>query len=138
MKVYILQCIHNNERYLYKGSLPDGLSCPNCNRSLKIVTVFDEIIPIEFATLPDYQEAVKEKKQSKSQHNEIEIIMSSTNEPPKVKLNGEVIDSIIELGYEFVTKDHESNGYHNFTVKYVDKKTNTVRTVSANKMVEGR
>ncbi|KGR88714.1 hypothetical protein [Lysinibacillus odysseyi] len=78
-----------------------------------------------------------EESRKESQRNEIEIIMSSTNEAPKVKLNGEVIDSIIDLGYEFVTKDHESNGYHNFTVKYMDKKTNTVRTVSANKMLEG-
>lgn len=85
----------------------------------------------------DKLSAALEESRKESQRNEIEIIMSSTNEPPKVKLNGEVIDSIIDLGYEFVTKDHESNGYHNFTVKYMDKQTNTVRTVSANKMVEG-
>ncbi|KGR74886.1 hypothetical protein [Ureibacillus sinduriensis] len=68
--------------------------------------------------------------------NEIEIIMTNVNEPPKIKLNGKEIKGIVELDYKYVTKSAEP-GYHNFTVKYCDKESNTVRTVSANKIWEG-
>lgn len=69
--------------------------------------------------------------------NEIEITMSSANEPPKIKLNGQDIDGVISLDYKYVTSDCDSKGYHNFTVQYSDKETNTIRTVSANRIWEG-
>lgn len=67
--------------------------------------------------------------------NEIEVIMTDVNEPPKIKLNGKVIKGIMELDYKYVTKSSKQ-GYHNFTVKYCDKETRTIRTVSANKIWE--
>lgn len=72
-----------------------------------------------------------------NQSNEIEIVMSSVNNPPKIKLNGEDIEGIINFDYEYVTSGCDSKGYHNFTVQYADKETNIIRTVSANKIMEG-
>lgn len=70
--------------------------------------------------------------------NEIEIVMADVNEPPKIKLNGKEIEGIIELDYKYVTKQSDREpGYHNFTVKYCDKETNTIRTVAANQIWEG-
>jgi len=69
--------------------------------------------------------------------NEITIEMSSANKPPKIKLNGQTIDGIISLDYKYETLDENSNGQHNFTVKYCDKESHVIRTVSANKVWEG-
>lgn len=71
------------------------------------------------------------------QSNEIEIVMGSVDKPPKIKLSGIEIDGIVTLEYVYVTKDAELGGIHNFMVQYCDRDTNTIRTVSANKIVEG-
>ncbi|WP_432702677.1 hypothetical protein [Lysinibacillus sphaericus] len=70
-------------------------------------------------------------------HNQIEIIMTYPNKPPKIKLNGKDIDAIIDLQYNYETKDCKSSGQHNFTVKYFDKDSECIRTVSTNKIREG-
>lgn len=67
-------------------------------------------------------------------HNQIEIIMTNPNEPPKVKLNGKDIDAIIDLQYNYETKDCKSPGQHYFTVKYLDKESGVIRTVSAKRV----
>lgn len=69
--------------------------------------------------------------------NEITIEMSSANKPPKIKLNGQAIDGIIDLQYNYTTRDNKSPGQHNFTVKYCDKESECIRTVSTNKVWEG-
>lgn len=69
--------------------------------------------------------------------NEITIEMSSADKPPMIKLNGQAIDGIISLDYKYKTSDENTNGHHNFTVKYWDKESNVIRNVSANKMLEG-
>ncbi len=69
--------------------------------------------------------------------NEIVVKMGSANKPPKVKLNGKYIDAIIDLHYNYTTRDDKSPGQHNFTVKYFDKESGVIRTASANRMMEG-
>ena len=69
--------------------------------------------------------------------NQIEITMTNPNEPPKIKLNGQAIQGIISLEYKYETKDDQSQGQHNFVLKYCDKESNTVRTVGTNKVWEG-
>ena len=66
--------------------------------------------------------------------NEITIEMSSASKPPKAKLNGKDIENIIDLQYNYTTKDCKSSGQHNFTVKYLDKESGVIRTVSANRV----
>ncbi|MED4887776.1 hypothetical protein [Lysinibacillus fusiformis] len=66
--------------------------------------------------------------------NEIVIKMGSANKPPKVKLNGKDIDAIIDLQYNYATKDCKSSGQHNFTVKYLDKESGVIRIVSAKRV----
>jgi len=68
--------------------------------------------------------------------NEIVIKMGSANKPPKIKLNGKYIDAIIDLQYNYTTRDHISPGQHNFTVKYFDKEYGFIRSVSANRVWE--
>lgn len=72
-----------------------------------------------------------------STNNQIEITMTNPNEPPIIKLNGQFIDGIISLEYKYETKGETTSGQHNFTVKYLDKESDAIRTVSANKMWEG-
>ncbi|MEQ6353952.1 hypothetical protein ABNX05_04930 [Lysinibacillus sp. M3] len=69
--------------------------------------------------------------------SEIIIKMSSANEPPKITLNGKRIKGIIGLDYNYETLDDKSQGQHNFTVKYCDKESHVIRTVSTNKVWEG-
>lgn len=68
--------------------------------------------------------------------NEIVIKMGSANKPPKIKLNGKDIDAIIDLQYNYTTRDHKSPGQHNFTVKYLDKESGVIRIISANRLWE--
>ena len=68
--------------------------------------------------------------------NEIEIIMNNPNRPPTIKLNGQAIKGIVSLQYNYDTKTNNSKGQHNFTVKYTDKESDIIRTVSANKVLE--
>lgn len=84
-----------------------------------------------------FVDAYRAHQYTQPQSNEIEVIMSSVNEAPKIKVNVKEISGIIILDYKYVTSDLKSKGYHNFTVRYCDKETNTIRTVSANKIWEG-
>jgi len=72
-----------------------------------------------------------------STNNQMEITMTNPNEPPMIKLNGQVIEGIISLDYKYDTSDAESNGQHNFSIQYCDKETSTIRTAVVHKMLEG-
>ncbi|MDM5245748.1 hypothetical protein [Lysinibacillus sp. G4S2] len=69
--------------------------------------------------------------------NEIVIKMSSANEPPKITLNGKKIKGIIGLEYNYATSNAESNGQHNFVVRYIDEDTSTIRAAIVHKTLEG-
>ncbi|MGE6515182.1 hypothetical protein [Lysinibacillus sphaericus] len=84
-----------------------------------------------------YVDIWKLQKYMNDTNNQIEIIMNNPNQPPKIKLNDQIIEGIIELQYNYETRDVKSQGKHNFTVKYYDKESSVTRTVSANRTVEG-
>ncbi|BDH62123.1 hypothetical protein MTP04_22530 [Lysinibacillus sp. PLM2] len=127
---FAYECI-NNPKHVFAGNNLDGVRCPYCDGLVNIIQVPTNLIK----NLPRYRELKKEFEKLKP--NEIEIIMSDVNKPPKIKLNGKDIEGIVTLEYMYVTKDCELEGVHNFMVQYLDKETKTIRTVSANKFVEG-
>lgn len=71
------------------------------------------------------------------QPNEIEIRMSDTNEPPFIRIKGKRISNIIDVQYNYSTKTRESNGVHNFTVRYVPDGKDCIETIVVNKILEG-
>lgn len=117
-KAVCLVCDHSEMVYHEsKEDYQEVRVCPKCNGAF-----------IDIWKLPKYKNGTS---------NEIEICMTNPNRPPIIKLNGQAIEGIVELQYNYVTKDNKSQGYHNFTVKYIDKESHAVRRVSANKSWEG-
>lgn len=117
-KAQCLVCSHSGTvLHESKEEYQEVTVCPKCNGAF-----------VDTWKLPKYKN---------NTDNEIEIFMTNPNQPPKIKLNGQTIEDIIELEYNYATRDNESQGQHNFTVKYCDKETNVVRTVSSNKLWEG-
>lgn len=100
------------------------------NRNIAVAPLSHAMLDVGQCASEGLADGIKSK-------NEIEIIMSNPNKPPKVILNGQVIKGIIELRYNYDTDTEEPNGQHNFTVKYCDEDTNLIRTVSVNKIWEG-
>lgn len=121
----------DNSEHIFRGQNLDGIRCPYCDGLVNVIRVSGEL----YEKLPKYRDL----KKKQAQPNEIEIIMTNVNEPPKIKLNGKEIEDIVTLEYMYVSKESEySNGVHNFMVQYYDKETKTIRTVSANRIGEGK
>lgn len=117
-KAICLVCSHTDMVFHdSKDDYQEVLVCPKCNGA--------------------YVDVWKKHKYLNDTNNQIEITMTNPNEPPKIKLNGKDIDAIIDLQYNYETKDCKSSGQHNFTVKYFDKDSECIRTVSTNKIREG-
>lgn len=130
-KQYIANsCIDNPDHQMFR--ITDGARCVDCNGLVNIRIISAD----KYYGLPTYQQLLEKRKQIKS-NNEIEIIMSNPNKPPKIKLNGKSIKGIIELRYSYDTDTEVPNGQHNYTVKYCDEDTNAIRTISVNKIWEG-
>jgi len=122
-------CMDNLNHPMFKAT--DGARCVVCNSLVNIMPV----TATHYRELPSYEQLRKEHKPKPS--NEIAIVMEHPNKRPKVVLNGTAIEGIIELQYNYDTSTHESPGQHNFTVKYIDKESNAIRTVGTNKVWEG-
>lgn len=70
----------------------------------------------------------------KQSTNEIKITMTNPNEPPKIMLNGQVIEGIVKLNYDYETSDYTDSGKHIFSLTYIDKETNTIQFVGQSRM----
>lgn len=147
-----MYCVNNVNHPTFKETC--GANCVECNGQVGIKDVSEE----RYRALPSYSDLRRERKRKieianlgltktdprytelsrePKPNNEIEIIMTNPNNPPIIKLNGKAIEGIIELNYQYATKDEVSQGHHNFIVTYCDKETNTIRTVAINKVWEG-
>lgn len=117
-KAICLVCGHNDMVFHdNKDDYQEVRVCPECNGA--------------------YVDVWKKHKYLNDTNNQIEITMTNPNEPPKIKLNGKDIEGIISLDYKYETMDNQSQGQHNFTVKYCNKESECIRTVSTNKVWEG-
>lgn len=116
-KAECLSCGHGETIFHTKKEYMEVRVCPKCKGAM--VDVWHK------------------NKYLKDTNNQIEITMTNPNKPPIIKLNGQAIDGIISLDYKYETKEEATHGQHNFTVKYHDKESDVIRTVSANKMWEG-
>lgn len=116
-KAQCLVCGHNDMVFHdSKDDYQEVRVCPKCNGA--------------------YVDIWKINKYLYNTDEEIVITMTNPNNPPKIKLNGQAIEGIIGLDYRYKTKDEKSPGQHNFTVKYCDKESHVIRTVSVNKVWE--
>lgn len=116
-KAECLSCGHGEMVFHAKKDYQEVRVCPKCKGAL--VDVWHK------------------HKYMNNTNNQIEITMTNPNNPPKIKLNGKDIEGIVSLDYKYETLDENSNGQHNFTVKYCDKELHVIRTVSVNKVWEG-
>ncbi|TQR28335.1 hypothetical protein C7Y47_22095 [Lysinibacillus sphaericus] len=120
-----------------RAKLEEGAFHPFCSYELEIKLLQEEY-QINCETISKLERRDNELKAlfMNLMANEISIEMSSANKPPKIKLNGKDIEGIVSLDYKYETLDENSNGQHNFTVKYCDKESHVIRTVSVNKVWE--
>lgn len=116
-KAECLTCGHREMIFHSKENYQEVRVCPKCKGAL----------------VDDWHK----HKYLNDTNSQIEITMTNPNEPPKIKLNGKDIEGIISLDYKYETLDGNSQGQHNFTVKYCDKDDMTIRTISVSKIWEG-
>ena len=62
----------------------------------------------------------------------ISVYIGNPNEAPIVLMNG-VRVPLVSFEHSYVTKDEYSNGIHSYEIKYIDKESNTIKTIGYEK-----